>query len=214
MKLGFTLLALALLTATTASAAPVTVSIKGTVEFNLVRQGDWRNTIVRAGDPAEITFLLDSSSFLNSGTFPVRGYLIDQASFTVQLGTAPGGLQSPFPGGTAYFVIRNNDPAVDGFYLSTIVDGPNGLPLNVAANTAGTRFFESAFAVSYAGATLASLDILSALGTYDYTGIGSFYFVMLDLGQEPIGMIFETLTISGPVPVQPTTWGGLKALYQ
>jgi len=39
-------------------------------------------------------------------------------------------LQSPFPvGQTPYFVIRNNDPAVDGFYISTDVDGPNSLPL-------------------------------------------------------------------------------------
>jgi hypothetical protein len=217
MKLGYSLLALSLLTVTTAtnvSAAPVTVSIKGTVEYNQVTQGNWRNAIVPAGSAAEISFLLDSNNFVDSGTYPVRGYAMDLTSFLVQLGSVPGGLKNPFPGGVANFVLRNNDPGVDGFYFSTVVDGPNGLPLNVAANNAGTRFFESAFQVSYDLTTLSSLDILDAIGTYDYDGLGSFYFVMLDLGQEPIGMVFESLTISGPVPVQPTTWSAVKALYR
>lgn len=214
MKLSYGVMALALLIATSATAAPVTVTVKGTVEYNQVRVGDWRNTVVTPGSPAEITFLLDSDVFVNSVNFPVRAYPIDQASFSITLGPAPGALRNPFPAGTPAFVIRNNDPAVDGFYFSTAVDGPNGLQTNVAANTAGTRFFESAFEVSYTQTTLSSLNILDALGVYDFTGIGSFYFVMLDLGFEPIGMIFETLTISGPVPVESTSWSGLKALYR
>ena len=166
------------------------------------------------GSAATLNLAVDSNNFLNSPSFPTRGYVIDQPSFQLHLGPAVGGLRSPFSG-TPYFVLRNNDPAVDGFFLSLGTDIPSGLELNVPANVAGTRFLFSAFAVTYGGTRLSSLDILDAVGVYDYTGLTVFNFVCEDLSFDPIGMIFEQMTISRDVVgVEPTTWGTLKGLYR
>ena len=157
-----------LLAAVSAAAEPVYVTISGTIEYNQVTVGPVRNSIATPGSPATMNFTLDSNNFLNSASFPTRGYVIDRPSFQLQLGPAIGGLQNPFPG-TPYFVVRNNDPAVDGFFLSKGTDLPVGLDLNVAANAAGTRFFSSSFSVTYEGTRLPSLDILDAVGNYDLT---------------------------------------------
>ena len=198
--------------AATAAATPVNVSVVGEVEYNQVTVGPFANSIVHAGDAATISFQVDSNDFIN-GSFPTRGYVIDQASFEVHLGSASGGLQSPFSG-TPYFVLRDNDPAVVGFLPSVGPDFPTGITLNGPANVAGTRFFTSKFTVSYTGTTLPSLDILDAIGVYDFTGLGSFYYTMSDLGFDAIGLIFAQMTISAPVAVEPTTWGSVKALYR
>jgi hypothetical protein len=211
MKTAIVALVLLTLTATAAMAEIVNVSVIGTVEYNAVRSG--RFATVQPGDAAAFTFTVDSNNFLNSSSYPTRGYIIDQASFLVTLGSVSAVLQSPFAG-TPYFVVRNNDPAVDGFFLSLGTDFPSGLTLDVPANVAGTRFFESRFNVTYGGTRLSSLDILGALGTYDYTGLTVFGFAIDDLGNDPIGINFVQLVISAPVPVEDTTWGELKALYQ
>ena len=202
------------LVAITAAAEPVYVTVTGTVEFNQVTNGAFRNSIVPAGSAATLNFTVDSNTFLNSPSFPTRGYVIDQPSFQLQLGPAVGGLKNPFPG-TPYFVVRNNDPAVDGFFLSPGTDLPFGLDLNVTANAAGTRYLRSAFSVTYEGTRLPSLDILDAIGVYNFTGLTVFNFTCEDLSFEPIGMIFEQMTISrGLVAVERPTWGALKSLYR
>ncbi len=212
MKLATWTMAMMLL-AGAAYSAPVEVTITGEVEYNQVTIGEFAS--VDPGDPVSISFMLDSNSYVDSPSVPTRGYVIDQGSFLLTMGPASALLKNPFPG-TPYFVVRNNDPAVDGFFFSggPGVDNPNGLTLDEPANVAGTRFFLSSFAVSYEGSRLSSLDILGALGVYDYTGLGSFYFVIQDLSFEPIGFIFTQMTISAPVSVEATTWGGVKALYR
>jgi hypothetical protein len=196
------------------AAEPVYVTITGTIEYNQVTAGAFRNTIATVGSAATMTFTLDSNNFLNSMSFPTRAYVIDQPSYQLQLGPAIGGLKNPFPG-TPYFVVRNNDPAVDGFFLSTGTDFPAGLELNVTANVAGTRFLRSAFAVTYEATRLPSLDILDAVGSYNFTGLTVFNFVCEDLSFEPIGMVFEQMTIArGLVAVERPTWSALKSLYR
>jgi len=85
--------------------------------------------------------------------------------------------------------------------------------LDEAANVAGTRFFMSQFWVTYGGTRLPSLDIMDAIGTYDYTGLTVFNFTIDDLSFQPIGLIFTQMTIGAAVPVQPTSWSRVKALY-
>jgi len=206
--IGFCLIAL--LAAQPTAAVPVDVVVTGTVEYNQLHEGPFRNTIAPAGSPAMFWFTVDSDIFSDDPMLPTRGYVIDQGSFNFQLGPTSVGLQGPFPG-TPYFVIRNNDPAVDGFFLSPQTNLPFGLELTAAANDAGTRFLRLSFSVTYGPAVLPSL----ALGTYDYTGLTVFRFVCEDLLFEPIGIIFEQLTItSGVVSVEKPTWGALKSLYR
>jgi hypothetical protein len=197
--------------ATPVQAALVTVEIEATVEYNQVTFGAF--AAVNPGDGVMVQFLVDSEDYLDSGTFPTRGYLIDPASFVLVMGSVSVGLQDPFPAGqTPYFVLRDNDPAVDGFFLSTDVDFPFPLPLNEPANL--DPYFGLRIEVGYVGTTLSSLDILDAVGTYDYTGLTSFYTVVHDAFAEPIGLEFVSLTISAPVSVESTSWSSVKALYR
>lgn len=211
MKLASAILAITLLAAAPVSAAIVSVAITGEVEYNLVSIGQFG--AVNPGDPVLIMFEVDSDNFVDSVSFPTRAYVIDHASFSVTVGPATASLFSPFPG-TPYFVVRDNDPAVDGFFLSKGTDFPSGLNLDEPANGAGTRFFESRFNVTYGGSRLSSLDIAQAGGLYDFTGLTVFGFAIDDLGFDPIGIIFEQMTISvDSVPVEETSWGRVKSLY-
>lgn len=197
------------LVATSVHAAIVQVQITGTVEWNQFNNPPMNS--IQSGDAATLTFLLDSSVFNDSPNFPTRGYVIDQSSFNLTLGSVTLGLQDPFPGGeTPYFVIRNNDPAVDGFFLATNTDWPTGV------STDQTGIFGnlvSNFSVGYDGDTLNSLDILDAVGTYDFTGITSFNWVVNDGSFEPLGILFEQMTITVvPVPASLAVFAPLALL--
>jgi len=173
------------------SADLVSVNIYGTVAYNQVQVPPFAG--VGPGSSVQVSFLLDSNSFVNSPNFPVRGYVIDQSSFTMKLGAATVGLQNPFPGGeTPYFIIRDNDPQVDGFYISTNVDFPFGVPL-AAQGAFGA--FRNDFSVSYAGDTLSSLNLLDAAGTYEFAGLGSYFWAVTDGGFEPIGIDYSRMVI-------------------
>jgi hypothetical protein len=170
----------------------VEVTVRGTVEFNLINSGPLAP--VADLEHATLRFRVDSDVFLNSAMFPTRGYVIDQASFSLAFDSAAVTLKSPFPAGsTPYFVLRDNDPAVDGFFTSTNVNGPAGQALSV---NGAFGAFASSFSVTYGGGELSSLDILGALGTYDFTGLSVFHWSVDDGPVEPIGMLFETLTIA------------------
>lgn len=210
MRIVYAFLAATLLLAAPARAALVQIEWKGEVDFNQTRSGQFFFG-QGPGSPVLISMTVDSNVFTNSSTFPTRGYAI--SSFSMQVGAVTTGLQSPFPAGqTPYFVIRNNDPAVDGFYLSTDVDGPTDLPL---APPGRFSQFMSHATVTYVGTRLPSLDILSALGVYDYTGLTVFGFSIVDGPFDAIGINFTQLTISTvAVPVQVTTWSSLKGLYR
>ena len=169
------------------------VTVTGTVEYNQVHSGALAG--VSAGDPVTLSFRVRSDEFTDSMTYPTRGYAIDPASYALTLGSVTVGLQDPYPGGqTPFFVLRNNDPAVDGFFIANNnVDVPwPGLPLS---ETGAFGPFESHMQVGYTGETLSSLDILDAVGVYDYTGLTNFYFTVNDGGFEPIGLLFGQLEI-------------------
>jgi len=105
---------------------------------------------------------------------------------------------------TPYFVIRNNDPAVDGFMVSSGTGFPDGVPLNQAG---GFGNFENAFHVTYEGTRLSSLDVLGAVGDYNFTGLSVFNWTIDDGPVNAMGILFSDMTISA-VP-EPT---GLLAL--
>ncbi len=170
----------------------IQVTIRGEVEFNSISPPPLGNAMV--GDDAAITFTLDSDDFVNNATFPTRGYVIDESSFELTIDTTTVGIASPFPAGPPpFFVLRDNDPAVDGFFLSTDTSGPTGVPLDQAGVFGD---FIAQFSVTYGGATLPSLDILDAVGTYDFTGLTVFSFSVDDGPFNPLGFIFEDLEIA------------------
>ncbi len=180
-------------------AEQVQVDITGAVESNQIGSGAFG--VVSAGDAAHMSFLLDSDLFANDPSFPTRGYAIDHASYALTLGAASVGLQDPFSAGqTPLFGVRDNDPAVDGFFLATNTALPTGVPLDEAG---GFGPFVSNFLVTYGGDALPSLNILDAVGTYDFTGLSVFNWTVSDGPFDPLLVVFEQMTIS--VVPEPST---------
>ncbi|UCF66491.1 MAG: hypothetical protein JSV80_11920 [Acidobacteriota bacterium] len=189
----------ALLLPVLAQAAAVEVEITGYVEYNQIRSGQL--SVVSPNDPVTMYFQVDSGNFLDSSTFPTRGYGVIHETYSYTLGPVTVGLQDPYPAGRVpYFVIRNNDPQVDGFFMSdNNVDWPFPPPPLDEPGRFGP--FGGNFEVGYTGDTLQSLDILDALGTYDYDGLTNFYFVISDGPFDAMGLIFQQMTIR-LVPVE------------
>lgn len=190
-SLLFSLVAALCLTTSLDAGTSVRVSIHGDLFFNGVSAPPLSNA--QTG-PMTVTFLLDTDQFLTSPNFPVRGYVIDEASFEVQFnGGTVVGIQSPFAG-TPYFVLRDNDPAVDGFFLST--NNPD-FPLAVALEqNGGFGVFKQAFEVSYGGSTLSSLDLIDAVGNYDFAGLMSFHLAIEDGPFQAMNADFSSMEIA------------------
>lgn len=186
--------AMVVLAAATASsrAEIVLVELRGVVEFNQVNAPPVGALV--NGTEVVLSFTLDSGLFLDSGDYPTRGYLIDQKSFSLSGAGTSIGLATPYPtGSTPYFVLRDNDPAVDGFFIADSVDFPIGIVLD-ADGIFGD--FENDFSVSYAGDTLESLELLDAVGTYGFGGLESFNWTINDGPFSPVAILFESLEIS------------------
>lgn len=183
-----------------AGATTVKVDVVGSVDFNGIRTGQFAG--IPSGAPASMSFLLDSNNFTNGTFFPTRGYAIDPASFVLNIGAESAAMLQPYPDGeTPFFVIRDNDPAVDGFLLASDPDAgwPNGVWTDSPARFDPT--FHALFLATYGGDTLASLDIMQALGTYTFDGLSVFNWGLDDAGNQPLGLIFDSFTISAvPAP--------------
>lgn len=177
---------------TDARAEIVNVTINGEVEWNFITAPPLGGALV--GQAAKLTFTVDSNNFANNPVYPTRGYPIDKASFKLEFPTTSIGLKDPYPAGqTPYFVIRNNDPAVDGFMVSTGTGFPEGVPLNQAG---GFGNFGNEFHATYEGSRLPSLNVLDALGTYNFTGLSVFNWTLQDGPVDAMGILFSDMTIS------------------
>jgi|GEM_PF-1214576 len=170
------------------------VVFRGSVEYNQVSSGLFAD--VNPGDPVTVAFQVSTDDFIDSETYNVRGYNIIPGSFTQTMGSVTVGLADPFPAGeTPRFILRNNDPVSDGFFIeSTNIDWPlNGLPLNEPGQIG--EWFTSKQQVGYTQA-IDSLNIIDAVGLYDYTNLESFYTVVGDGWADAIGLEFVELQIS------------------
>lgn len=180
----------------TASAQTVTVTVSGSVEFNQISAPPLGNAA--SGDAAVLSFDIDAADFLDSTNFPTRGYAIDQSSFVLTLGGSSIGLLNPYgPGDTPFFVLRDNDPAVDGFFIANSVDFPIGVQLD---QVGAFGDFENQFSVGYTGSTLESLDVLDACGAYDFTGLQVFNWTIDDGPFNAMGLEFASMTIDCSQP--------------
>ena len=145
----------------------VEVEVTGAVVFNAINSGALGS--VNGGDAVTITFRVDSDNFVDGVPGDTRGYEIIQSSFALEFDTPVSlGLESPFPGGqTPYFTLVEGFPVSDGFFVSTSAFSPGGVPLEETP-------YQLNHSLGYDGATLGTLNILDALGTYDFTGLTSF----------------------------------------
>jgi hypothetical protein len=193
-----------LLMAAAAQADVVTVTTNGSVVFNAI--GDPPLSTIGSGEQVTVTFNVDSNNFVEG--VPV----IDQPSFV--LGFSSGlnmGLLDPFPPGeTPYFTLVDGFPVSDGFFVSTSAVSPGGVPLEQDPINFNLD-------LGYEGSTLGSLNILDALGTYDFTGLTRFGFNLWRNFPGNVGMEidFAQMTIMlGPTPVDSSTWGAVKAAFK
>ncbi len=202
------LIALALF-ASAAPAVMVEVQITGEMEYSGINSGPFADA--QPGDPANITFMVDSDLFIDSDQFNLRAYEIDQSSYEFTFGPATAGLQAPYPG-TPYFIIEDGAPVEDAFYFSTWdINWPGDLFLT---ETGILGQFANHFELGYTEDTLSSIDILDAAGTYDYTGLTRFWYVLMDDWAEAAGLLFTQMTIT-PVTTatDDTSWSRVKSLY-
>ena len=178
----------------TADATIVQVDITGSVDFGNLNFGSWAG--VNPGDSAVMSFQVDSDVFVDSALFPTRGYNIIGSSFSLALDGISVGIADPYPAGeTPYFVLRDNDPAVDGFFLANSPDAfPNGVAIDEAAQIDDN--FSALFQATYGEDRLSSLNILDAVGTYNFDGLSVFNWGLEDGPFQPMGFIFDEFTIS------------------
>lgn len=178
-----------------AQATIVRVEVLGHVEWNQFTSGTLAP--VEPNDPAVLRFDLDSNVFTNSPNFPVRGYHVVLSSFDFQIGGIVVPLPDPLPPGTTpYFVLRNNDPGVDGFVFSRNVEQPVEVPVAIGVANYGLSYYQS----FVNGTVLPSLDILDALGTWQYQGLSVYHFA-IQRGDfsVPLGIIYDQISISLPL---------------
>ncbi len=187
-----------------ASAAPastdVRVVVTGTVESNGFSTGTWAG--IAAGSPATMTIDLDSSDYLDSPNLPgvTRGYRFSAATFSLTIGNVTRSLRTtpPLP---AYFVLRNNDPRVDGFFISQGTDIDTQCPLNMTPNNYGVAFSRTFDSVPPVGndPTLSSVNILGAFGSWGFDNLSSYNFTIeLNENVTPMILGYQTITI-GPI---------------
>jgi hypothetical protein len=202
-------LALSVCGAVAAQGVTVTVEATGSVVFNVIN--DPPLSTVNGGEDVVMSFTVDSDNFVEGVPGDTRGYVIDHPSFALSFsGGVTQGLIDPFPGGeTPYFTLVDGFPVSDGFFVSTSPFSPGGVPLEQDPINANLD-------LGYEGTTLASLDILDALGVYGYGGLTRFGFNLWAIAPHNVGMEidFIQLSITGPVPVEPSTWGSVKETFK
>jgi hypothetical protein len=202
-------LAVGMLMAATVQAEMVNVTAMGTVVWNGIPEPPLSG--VGAGEQVTMSFNVDSSNFVEGIPGDTRGYEIDHASFMLSFsGGVTQGLLSPFPGGqTPYFTLVEGFPVSDGFFVAISAVSPGGVPLE-------QEDYKFNLDLGYEGSTLTSLDILDALGVYDFTGLTRFGLTLWRVFPDNVvlEMDFAQMEISTPVPVDNSTWGAVKDMFR
>ena len=164
--------------AASAAASPVRFTATAHVERNDFTAGTFfgvpDDVHTGAGAPVKLTIMVDSDNYINSAAYPtrVRAYTFGVNDLSLDAGAVHAVLRSDRT--LNYLCLRNNDPGVDGVFISQGTDYDTELPLAMSPNNYGV-----AFAYGFNNATVfPSLDILQCTGTYAYEHIGSYNFTI------------------------------------
>lgn len=195
-----------------AQAVDIRVQVDGVVDYNVIKGG---LEGIPSGAPTSMSFLVDSNVFVDSGSYPTRGYTIDLTTFSMTVGGVPISMDIPQPGDLdAYFVLRDNDPAIDGFFISL---GSVELPFPLSVRVPGLApAHDLDFLYTFAdGDTFSSLDILDAFGTYGPPNVSVYQWSLGRFGNNGAEFAPETITISAvpePASALLMALGGLALL--
>src|SRR5687768_15977662 len=178
--------------ASAARADVVAVSVRGQVIQNLITTPPLSG--VPVGNTGVMSFTVDSNNFVDGIPGDLRSYPINPSSFalTFQPSGVTVGLANPFPAGqTPYFTLVDGFPVSDGFFVSTSTVSPGGVPISQSPLQANLD-------LGYTGATLSSLNILDAFGTYDFNGLTRFGFNLWQTFPKNVrlDMDFQQMTIT------------------
>jgi hypothetical protein len=157
----------------------VQVDIYGTVVFNGTVGPPLATVTV--GQTARTSFTVDSTIFVDSIPGDVRAYDINPASFSLSFS---GGASVGLLPGPAFFGIRDGDPVADGFFVSDS-------PISIGGVALSQPPYREDFHNSYVGGTLSSVDILSAVGTYDFTGLTVYGYTLWQAFPDNVRMEIE-----------------------
>ena len=188
--------------ASSAPAALFNVTVTGNVDYNVIG-GSMAG--VQSGAPVIMSFDIDSDSPI-AGSFPTLGYQVIDSSFTMTVDGRPISYDIPQPS-PLYFVLRNNDPAIDGVFLSYGPDFDVPFGVHVPGLTAA---HELGFSHTFANATtFSSLDIADAVGTYQLsTNVSSYLWYVGRFGNPGAEYAPASMTISAvPEPVSLSVLG-------
>lgn len=172
-------------------AVPVHVEVTGTVDFNGIGGG---MAGISSGAPVVMGFDVDSTDYVNSPNFPTRGYPIILSSWAMSVGGVGVPIVDPQPFGTAYFVLRNNDPAVDGFLVSRNIDVPQ--PITVTIPGLAPQHELDFLRTFNDGTPLPSLDILDAVGTYGLQNLSVYGWGIGRFGTHGAEYAYESISIT------------------
>jgi len=183
-------LAAGLLGGIAARADTLHVRIGGEVDYNVIKG---QLSGIPSGAPVSMDFDVDASDFRNSLRYPTRGYVVDIASFDLDIDGVHIPLDAPTRG-DVYFVLRNNDPKVDGFFLSTgQVNADSPLTVHVPGLAPAHQLdFLRTFDTD---TILSSLDIHDAIGHYGFEHMSS-YLWTLGQGSPGAEFVVETIDIT------------------
>ena len=170
-------------------ADPVTITITGEVSSNRITDGDL--AAISPGDIATASFQVDSDDFFDVLPGDLRNYPVNVDSFLLDFGSVS---TTMVPGTEAFFTVVDGFPVSDGFILSTSRTSPGGVPLVTTPHQLG-------FDVGYEGDTLDSLDIIDALGLYEFGGLTRFSYTVWSVFPDNIGILidFSSLEITSDV---------------
>lgn len=188
--LSFAALALSLAAGQALAQDIYRVKVTGVVENNAFVSGAFAG--IPAGSVANTVFDVDSSSFLDSAAFPgrVRAYNLVPGSLKFTMGNVTVGERAGF---NRRFAIRNNDPGVDGVYLTQGLEIDTQIPLAIGT----TQAFGVAFSRTFNTATVwPSVDIAGAVGTWAFENISSYnYTIELSENVVPAVLEYQQFTI-------------------
>lgn len=193
-------LAPVLMASAAVNAQVVAIEIHGHVEWNIFLNGPLVSTAVHPGDPAVMSFEVLSSNYVDSPSFPVRGYPIIPGSFALRIGEVDVELEDPtITNVVPYWVIRNNDPMSDGVMFSTSVELPFGVPISLPGASGapfGMSFMRTFDDGNQPNTVFNSLDILDATGYWGFEWMSVYDFTIEGGGGSPLGVVYDWFSMS------------------
>ncbi|WP_077037947.1 PEP-CTERM sorting domain-containing protein [Pelomonas sp. KK5] len=155
--------------------------------------------LIPKGSTVQMSFLLNSTNYQNDPQWPTRGYVVDMSTVSfaangvaITVDPAKGSTGNTLP---VYFVLRNNDPKVDGVFLANNTTTDTDFTAHVAGM--GTDFQFNFHETWLGGTQFNSLNIADNTGSWGSKNLSVYEFdLQLQGGYIAATLGVPTVTIS------------------